>query len=52
MTVTVNVEVLKQLEEQIQSLQSQIKKLNQQEEGFEHLDSDIYLMELYNKQMR
>ncbi len=48
MTVTVKVEVIKQLEEQIKSLQTQLNRLSQQEEGFEKLDSDTYLMEVYN----
>ncbi len=48
MTVTVKVEVIKQLEEQIKSLQSQLKSLNIQDEGFERLESDFYFMEMYN----
>ncbi|MEW9671021.1 hypothetical protein [Ammoniphilus sp. 3BR4] len=48
MTVTVKSEVLKQLEEQVLSLQIQLQQLNQQEEGFDCLDSDYYLMEVYN----
>ena len=48
MTVTVKVEVIRQLEEQIKSLQSQLNLLSQQQEGFEKLDSDTYLMEVYN----
>lgn len=48
MTVTVKVEVIKQLEEQIQSLQSQLKSLSNQDEGFERLETDFFFMEMYN----
>ncbi|HJV46474.1 MAG TPA: hypothetical protein VJ824_12215 [Bacillota bacterium] len=48
MTVTVKVEILKQLEEQIKLLQSQLRTLKHQSEGFEMLDSDLCLMEVYN----
>lgn len=48
MTVTVKVEVLKQLEEQIKSLQSQLQSLNSQDEGFERLETDVFFMEMYN----
>lgn len=48
MTVTVKVEVIKQLEEQIQSLQTQLKSLSVQEEGFERLETDLFFMEMYN----
>ena len=49
MTVTVKVEVLKQMEEQIKSLQSQLQSLNQKEQGFERLDCTAYIMEVYNR---
>lgn len=48
MKVTVKVDILKQLEEQVQSLHIQLQQLKLQEEGFERLDSDIYLVEVYN----
>jgi hypothetical protein len=48
MTVIMKVEFLKQLEEQIKTLQKQLIHLKHQSEGFEKLDSDFSLMEVYN----
>jgi prefoldin subunit 5 len=48
MTITVKVEVLQNLEEQIRSLQSQLKSLRLEMDGFETLESDPFLMEVYN----
>jgi hypothetical protein len=48
MTVTVKVDVIKQLEEQIESLTYQLNSLKPKVEGFESLDSDRCLLEVYN----
>jgi hypothetical protein len=48
MTITVKVEVLKNLEDQIRSLQCQLRSLKLEIDGFERLESDSSLLEVYN----
>ena len=49
MTVTVNVEVLEEMKREIEHLRNELKKNKKKEmQGFEKLDTDFYLTEVYN----
>ncbi|MGO4889787.1 hypothetical protein ACJ2A9_18735 [Anaerobacillus sp. MEB173] len=49
MTVTVDVKVLEEMEKKIESLTVELKQLKKvKAEGFEKLDTDCYLTEVYN----
>jgi hypothetical protein len=48
MTVTVQVEILKKMEAEIARLQNQIKAMQRVGEGFDRLDTDNCLNEVYN----
>ncbi|MED0676627.1 MULTISPECIES: hypothetical protein [Aneurinibacillus] len=49
MTVMVKVEKLKKMEAEIARLQRELKALQEQPiQGFERLDTDVFLTEVYN----
>ncbi|WCK55809.1 hypothetical protein PP175_07705 [Aneurinibacillus sp. Ricciae_BoGa-3] len=48
MTVTVQVEMLKKMEAEIARLQNQIRAMQRVDEGFDRLDTDNCLNEVYN----
>ncbi|MBO8170405.1 MAG: hypothetical protein H0Z33_00760 [Bacillaceae bacterium] len=48
MTVTVDVEVLEKMQKEIERLQMELKRMTRSVEGFEKLDTDGYLTEVYN----
>ncbi|HHY20696.1 MAG TPA: hypothetical protein GX525_02215 [Bacilli bacterium] len=49
MTVTVKIKVLQDMQEKIEKLQHELHELKtQQAEGFEQLDTDSFLTEVYN----
>lgn len=48
MTVTVEVKVIEDMEKQIKRLTRELKDLKKEENGFEKLDTDVFLIEAYN----
>ncbi|WP_155837163.1 hypothetical protein [Aneurinibacillus terranovensis] len=48
MTVTVKMEMLKKIEAEIARLQLQVKAMQNSADGFEKLDTDFCLNEVYN----
>ncbi|GAB7388930.1 hypothetical protein BSNK01_27680 [Bacillaceae bacterium] len=48
MTVTVNVEVLRKIEQEIERLQDELRRMQNDASGFERLDTDVFLTEVYN----
>lgn len=49
MAVTVDEKVLEEMEKQIQRLSKELSELKQpQQDGFEKLDTDVFLTEAYN----
>lgn len=48
MTVTVDVQVLKRLEEEIDRLHREVQRMLQDAEGFEPTELDALLTEVYN----
>lgn len=49
MAVTVPLEVLKRMEREIERLQAELKRMKSgKEEGFETLETDDFLTEVYN----
>ncbi|WP_209124863.1 hypothetical protein [Alkalihalobacillus sp. BA299] len=48
MTVTVEMRVLEEMEKKIEKLTMEIRELRNNESGFEPLETDLFLTEVYN----
>ncbi|WP_169737881.1 hypothetical protein [Alkalihalobacterium bogoriense] len=48
MTVTVEVKVLEEMQRKIERLNKELKELRKEKDGFEPLDTDSFLTEVYN----
>lgn len=48
MTVTVDIKVLESMQKEIERLQQELKRMTSHAQGFEMLDTDPYLREVYN----